>query len=360
MEGSYELKPQIIIEPVLNARYDRSKMAAKFRELVSALNKANTNVEYDLAISDDDIYSLTMSYRTTTKENKMHVQKFRKKPVVIEAMRLEGSTAQIHTVFKWVERNTLGSFEPLAVIEGREPYPESGVSIDPRDGRLIISTLEGLHWANPGDWIIRGVAGEFYPCRDDIFRQTYELVDSDDRLNQIKEENTMTRNTEDDLNTLLDGLTQGDRVKATWAFDNYTTTVEGPVTTNVSGVWCDLRIRLEDRYINPYLVSLEVIRDEEVTVARDDEKVTATRDDERVLHELLDSLENGDVVTSEWGNENGKMTLTGTVRTDCAYLEVRGYYVLVLRQHTGVLNKNLRSVTVRRTVVQHWERECDE
>ena len=46
--------------------------------------------------------------------------------------------------------------------------------LNPRDGRLIISTLEGLHWADPGDWIIRGVQGEFYPCKPDIFAATYE------------------------------------------------------------------------------------------------------------------------------------------------------------------------------------------
>ena len=39
-----------------------------------------------------------------------------------------------------------------------------------------ITTLEGEMQFRPGDWIIRGVAGEFYPCRDDIFRATYELV----------------------------------------------------------------------------------------------------------------------------------------------------------------------------------------
>ena len=97
--------------------------------------------------------------------------------VVIEAMQLAGTTAEIHAVYQWVEANTLGSFEPLSVIEGRKPYPASGVSIDPRDGRLIISTLEGLHWADPGDWIIRGVAGEFYPCKEAIFRETYEPVE---------------------------------------------------------------------------------------------------------------------------------------------------------------------------------------
>ena len=99
---------------------------------------------------------------------------YRKRPVVIEAMRYASPNAHAHAVYQWIEANTLGSFEPMSVIEGRQHYPASGVSIDPRDGRLIISTLEGLHWADHGDWIIRGVQGEFYPCKPDIFAATYE------------------------------------------------------------------------------------------------------------------------------------------------------------------------------------------
>ena len=101
-------------------------------------------------------------------------QRFTKRPITIEAAQLTGDTAHWHAIYLWVEANTLGSFEPLDVIEGRKPCPPSGVSIDPRDGRFIISTLEGLHWADEGDWIIRGVQGEFYPCKDAIFRETYE------------------------------------------------------------------------------------------------------------------------------------------------------------------------------------------
>lgn len=102
--------------------------------------------------------------------------KFRKKPVVIEARQLVGSTADWMDVYQWIEANTLGGFEPLDVIEGRVPCPASGVSIDPADGRLMIATLEGVMRANPGDWIIRGVAGEFYACAPDIFDATYEPV----------------------------------------------------------------------------------------------------------------------------------------------------------------------------------------
>ena len=99
---------------------------------------------------------------------------YRKKPVVIEARRFIGSTAELHSIYQWIEKNTEGSFEPLDVIEGKKPYPASGVSIDPRDGRMIISTLEGLHWVDVGDYVIKGVQGEFYPCKPDIFEATYE------------------------------------------------------------------------------------------------------------------------------------------------------------------------------------------
>lgn len=43
-----------------------------------------------------------------------------------------------------------------------------------RDGELIIATLEGPLRAAPYDWIIKGVKGEFYPCKPDIFEATYE------------------------------------------------------------------------------------------------------------------------------------------------------------------------------------------
>lgn len=53
------------------------------------------------------------------------------------------------------------------------------------DGRALetnsvkITTLEGIMTASPGDWIIKGIEGEFYPCKPSIFEATYELVDAD-------------------------------------------------------------------------------------------------------------------------------------------------------------------------------------
>jgi hypothetical protein len=100
---------------------------------------------------------------------------YRKKPVVIEARQFNPVDGiDWLDIYQWIEKNTLGSFEPMSRIEGREPWPASGVTIDPRDGRLVIATLEGGHWCDLGDWIIRGVQGEFYPCKPDIFEATYE------------------------------------------------------------------------------------------------------------------------------------------------------------------------------------------
>lgn len=104
--------------------------------------------------------------------------KFRKKPVVIEAMLHDINQDDPMAVYQWVEENTLGSFEPMACISGSKPYPESGISIDPRDGRLLIATLEGGVHASLGDYIIKGVNGEFYPCKPEIFIKTYDQVDA--------------------------------------------------------------------------------------------------------------------------------------------------------------------------------------
>ena len=87
------------------------------------------------------------------------MEKFRKRPVVIEAIQYGPATCA--AICEW-----LGV--PHNVYDG-EPC---GV------GEFIIPTLEGDMRASPGDWIIRGVQGEFYPCKPDIFAATYEPEDA--------------------------------------------------------------------------------------------------------------------------------------------------------------------------------------
>lgn len=79
--------------------------------------------------------------------------KFRKKPVVIEAVQYRGPE----------DAFALGEF---ARTPGALWWDAGGV--------LHVRTLEGEHIASPGDWIIRGVKGEFYPCKPDVFAATYE------------------------------------------------------------------------------------------------------------------------------------------------------------------------------------------
>jgi hypothetical protein len=84
--------------------------------------------------------------------------KFRKKPVVIEAVRWDGAN----------DREVV-AFCPTA----RFAYPQ------PATPSLVIPTLEGDHLASVGDWIIRGIKGEFYPCKPDI-AATYDPVAGDE------------------------------------------------------------------------------------------------------------------------------------------------------------------------------------
>ena len=77
--------------------------------------------------------------------------KYKKKPVVIEAIRFTGSNYK--EIREFIGKNTLCS-----------------------DLSIVIQTLEGDMVAQKGDYIIKGVHGEFYPCKPDIFNETYEVV----------------------------------------------------------------------------------------------------------------------------------------------------------------------------------------
>lgn len=78
--------------------------------------------------------------------------KYRKKPVVIEAERFWPKTSRL-------------------------PFQDDGAPCCYVDGKWHIPTLEGDHLLTEGDYVIKGIQGEFYPCKPDIFEQTYEPVD---------------------------------------------------------------------------------------------------------------------------------------------------------------------------------------
>lgn len=84
---------------------------------------------------------------------------FRKKPVVIDAMRWDGENIKAMADF-------IGRTSPLSNVADMTHFRE-----------VHLQTLEGPMVARVGDWIIRGVKGELYPCKPDIFAATYEAVD---------------------------------------------------------------------------------------------------------------------------------------------------------------------------------------
>ncbi len=127
--------------------------------------------ESQLSLSEGDILIQTINTKKVELDEaqKLHdfivdalhkkgdfMAKYRKKPVVIEAIQFNGrNSADIHE---------------FCGDKVREPVGKD---------YLEIETLEGVHIASPGDYIIKGIKGEFYPCKPDIFELTYEKVEED-------------------------------------------------------------------------------------------------------------------------------------------------------------------------------------
>ena len=92
--------------------------------------------------------------------------KYRKKPVVIEAVRYTGHNG-----------SNLRHWSGDVIIESPVLEPRAG---NPTGEYVQIKTLEGTMTAIVGDWIIKGIKDEFYPCKPDIFEATYEPVEDEE------------------------------------------------------------------------------------------------------------------------------------------------------------------------------------
>lgn len=94
------------------------------------------------------------------------IKQYRKKPVIIQAVQWNGMN------FKEIEE--FAGYNVAILEEVRKPNVDMKI---PGDYRLCIRTLEGVMDARKGDYIIKGVNGECYPCKPDIFEKTYEKVE---------------------------------------------------------------------------------------------------------------------------------------------------------------------------------------
>ena len=97
--------------------------------------------------------------------------KYRKKPVVIEAVRFIDCETSQKEITEFVGQEAIWSQGP-----------------DENPPLLLINTLEGKMHARPGDYIIKGIKGEFYPCKPDIFEATYDQMPND-LVQERREEN---------------------------------------------------------------------------------------------------------------------------------------------------------------------------
>lgn len=93
------------------------------------------------------------------------MKRYRKKPIEIEAIKFEYTVDGLEELLKFVDT------QPVSYWKERHPDAL---------GKATIATLEGVMVAKEGDYIIKGVNGEFYPCKADIFEKTYEEVTADD------------------------------------------------------------------------------------------------------------------------------------------------------------------------------------
>jgi hypothetical protein len=92
--------------------------------------------------------------------------RFRKKPVVIEAIQFDGTITRAREIADWAK-----DYGPTFAVS------QDDDDFDAEDGWwMTIETLEGSMSVQAGDWVIKGVQDEFYPCKDSIFKETYEKV----------------------------------------------------------------------------------------------------------------------------------------------------------------------------------------
>jgi hypothetical protein len=91
------------------------------------------------------------------------MSRYRKRPIEVEAHRWDGTF-----------EGAMEIIERIRDEGGTAHYRGPKIQRE-----LVIDTLEGRMFASPGDWVIRGVAGEFYPCKPNIFEATYEPVEDE-------------------------------------------------------------------------------------------------------------------------------------------------------------------------------------
>lgn len=98
--------------------------------------------------------------------------KFRKKPIVIDAIKFDGENSS--EIINWAHKHC-------------HPAMNASVRLAPFNDRLVVRTPEGLMEASIGDWIIKGIEGEFYPVKPGIFEASYESAIDEQEEKRLSE-----------------------------------------------------------------------------------------------------------------------------------------------------------------------------
>ena len=104
-----------------------------------------------------------------------NLMKYCKKPIIVEAIQFDGTAESGALIITWAQNNGILEIE-------YHPFLADHFKNDPQiyiahpDPYMRIKTPEGTMIASSGDWIIKGIKGEFYPCKPNIFMETYEAV----------------------------------------------------------------------------------------------------------------------------------------------------------------------------------------
>ena len=93
--------------------------------------------------------------------------KYQQKPLVVDAWQWNGEDAKVFCEENGLPEFNTGNTATLS-LDGDYSWSEFG---------LVIPTLEGNHVATKGDYIIRGLYGEYYPCKPDVFEATYSTLE---------------------------------------------------------------------------------------------------------------------------------------------------------------------------------------
>lgn len=107
----------------------------------------------------------------------MEVAMYRKKPVTVRATRWDGTPEEGERIVSWINGQSGDAhLRDAAWLEEQGIDPSQLISVPGLTHTISIATLEGDMFVSPGDWVIQGVAGEFYPCKNEIFEVSYTSV----------------------------------------------------------------------------------------------------------------------------------------------------------------------------------------